>query len=208
MKKIEVRQSISGGQIKAQTRCPHCGKEAVFESLGKDDLVVDSCTQCGQRVCPNSQCRGHLFVVFEKGELVLSYPPIRLDFDAENIPERIKKTFEEALSCHAADSYVASAIMVRRTLEEICKDKGASGDNLKDKITDLKSKIVLPQELLKAMDEIRLLGNDAAHIEAKTYDKISSNELEVAISLTKEIMKSLYQYTALLEKIRALKKNS
>ena len=95
--------------------------------------------------------------------------------------------------------------MVRRTLEEICEDKGAKGGNLKARITDLESKIVLPRELLEAMDELRLLGNDAAHIEAKTYDQITSNELEVAIVLTKEIMKGLYQYSALLGKLRALK---
>jgi len=138
--------------------------------------------------------------------LVTSYPPIRLDFDSNNIPEKIRNTFEEALTCHASGSYVASAIMVRRTLEEICEDKSAQGSNLKARLKDLESKIVLPKELLEAMDELRLLGNDAAHIEAKDYDSISDNELEIAIDVTKEIMKGLYQYSSLLGKLRSLKK--
>jgi hypothetical protein len=94
---------------------------------------------------------------------------------------------------------VASAIMVRRTLEEICADRRAIGRDLKDRIQDLKTKIVLPQELLDAMDELRILGNDAAHLEAKAYDNISEEELNVAIEFTKEILKALYQYSSLLD---------
>ena len=191
---------------KVLTRCPQCGKEAVFENVGPHDYGIGNNFTCGQRKCPNPNCKGHLFVVLKSGQLAASYPPITLDFDTENIPERIKKTFEEALTCHSTGCFVASAIMVRRTLEELCEDKQAKGGNLKAKIKDLESKIVLPQELLDAMDEIRLLGNDAAHIEAKDFEKISENELEIAIEITKEIMKSLYQYSNLLGRIRSLKK--
>ena len=205
--KIEVKANSNQGHVRVQTRCPHCGREAVFEALGQHDVNVGDNNICGQRKCPNPECKGHLFFVFNNNEIIASYPPIMLDFNSENIPERIKSTFQEALSCHASGSYVASAIMVRRTLEEICEDKQAQGNNLKARITDLEKKIVVPKELLDAMDELRLLGNDAAHIEAKQFDNISSVELEVAIELTKEIMKSLYQYSNLLGRLRALKKN-
>ena len=85
-------------------------------------------------------------------------------------------------------------------------ERQAQGKDLKQRIADLRSKIVIPQELLDAMDELRILGNDAAHIEAKEYDSISDAEITVAIHFTKEILKSLYQYSALLTKLRALKK--
>jgi len=98
--------------------------------------------------------------------------------------------------------------MVRRTLEEICADLGAAGRDLKARIGDLKTKVVLPPELFEAMDELRLLGNDAAHIEAKSYDSIGTEELETAIEFTKEIMKGVYQYKGLLSKLRGLKKKT
>ncbi len=101
---------------------------------------------------------------------------------------------------------MASAIMIRKTLEEICLDKGATGDNLYKRIENLKSTIVLPKELLSAMQELRLLGNDAAHLEAKTFEQIGKDELEISIELTKEILKAVYQYESLLEKIQGLKK--
>ncbi|NMC21818.1 MAG: DUF4145 domain-containing protein, partial [Thermogutta sp.] len=74
------------------------------------------------------------------------------------------------------------------------------------RISDLRSKIVIPNELLDGMDELRILGNDAAHIEAKDYGEISDVEVTVAIAFTKEILKALYQYSSLLDKLRSLKK--
>jgi len=177
-----------------------------MEQLGQHDLNIGNQYVCGQRRCPNPQCHGHLFVVFRAGQVAAAYPPIRLDFDPENIPDRVLETFEEAISCHAATCFVAAAIMVRRTLEEVCAERQATGKDLKARINDLRTKIVIPTELLDAMDELRILGNDAAHVEAKQYDDISEEEVTVGIQFTKEILKSLYQYSTLLGKLRALKK--
>ncbi len=169
------------------------------------DLYIGENYSCGQRCCPNPECRGHLFLVFHVGKPVAAYPPIKLDFDPKNIPDKILATFEEAITCHAVGCFVASAIMVRRTFEEVCAERGAKGNNLKERITDLRSKIVIPSELLDAMDELRILGNDAAHIKAKDYENVSKEETTIAIEFTKEILKSLYQYTALLGELKSLK---
>ena len=52
------------------------------------------------------------------------YPPECLDFDATDIPEAVKKALIEAISCHSVECYAASALMVRRMLEELCKNRG------------------------------------------------------------------------------------
>ena len=173
--------------------------------LQDHDLNMNGEYSCGQRYCPNPRCRGHLFIVFRMNKPAVAYPPIKLDFDPKNIPDKIQTTFEEAITCHAIGCFVASAIMVRRTFEEVCADRGAKGNNLKERIADLRSKIVIPSELLDAMDELRILGNDAAHIEAKDYESVSKEEATIAIEFTKEILKSLYQYTSLLGKLKSLK---
>lgn len=183
--------------------CPYCQAKALFHPIGSD-LRISKRYICGQRVCPD--CRGHVFVVFEWDRLQKAYPPLRIDFDSCDIPERIVKSFSEALDCHAHNYHISAAIMVRRTLEEICADRGATGKDLKDRIRDLKGKVILPLELFDAMDELRLLGNDAAHIEAKSYEEVGAEELEAAIAFTKEILKGVYQYKGLLEKLQALKK--
>jgi hypothetical protein len=177
-----------------------------MEPLGQHDFALGGNYIAGQRRCPNPVCQGHLFVIFHKGELIKAYPPIRLDFDPENIPGKVIKSLEEAITCHSQGCFAAAAIMVRRTLEEVCAERSATGVNLKARIRDLGSKIVIPGELLDAMDELRILGNDAAHIEAKEYDEISDAGVTVAIQFTREILKSLYQYSALLGKLRALRR--
>jgi hypothetical protein len=56
------------------------------------------------------------------------------------------------------------------------------------------------------LDDLRLLGNDAAHTESTAYEQVSQEEVEVAIEFTKEVLKAVYQYRDLLNRMRALKK--
>ena len=65
---------------------------------------------------------------------------------------------------------------------------------------------VIPKDLLDAAHELRLLGNDAAHIEAKTYDEIGKEEVEVAIDLARELLKAVYQLASLVDRMRNLRK--
>lgn len=188
-------------------RCPKCGREGTMERLNNINDILVSRIYLSQRRCPNVNCHSHIFVASSSsGDILDSYPPERIDFEKKDIPENVLKTFEEAISCHANKCYKASGMMIRRTLEEICHNKGAKGDDLRKRLELLKSLIVVPQELFKGMDELRLLGNDAAHIEAKFYDEIGEEEVEVSIEFTREILKSIYQYQHLLNRLKALKK--
>jgi hypothetical protein len=120
-----------------------------------------------------------------------TYPAEMIDFDPVGVPERILASFTEAISCHANSCFKAAAIMVRRTLEEICLERGATGANLKTRIAALSGKVILPKELLEAADELRLLGNDAAHMEATVYDDVGQEEVEAGLEFCKEILKGV-----------------
>jgi len=98
--------------------------------------------------------------------------------------------------------------MVRKSLEELCLDRGAEGDNLKQRIHNLRNRIILPPELLEGLDDLRLLGNDAAHIESQEFNQIGQEEVEIGIEFTKEVLKAVYQYSALLNRLRSLKRDS
>jgi hypothetical protein len=88
--------------------------------------------------------------------------------------------------------------MVRRVLEELCDDKKATGSDLKQRLAALGTSVVVPKELLDAADELRLLGNDAAHISAKNYDSIGPEQATLAIELAKELLQAVYQMQASL----------
>lgn len=207
-------------------RCPSCGHIGAFgkvQQTGTNSPMRDAVTEAliedqknggtklktartfGMRVCPNDECRSVLFFVSTNGQRTC-FPPEIIDFDSSNLPPMILESLEEAIKCHASGCYRAAALMVRRTLEEMCKDKQASGDNLKERISKIGSLSILPAELLSAADELRILGNDAAHVKAKDYDKIGEAEVAIAIELTKELLKAVYQYTNLLKKLTDLKK--
>ncbi|MBL8523095.1 MAG: DUF4145 domain-containing protein [Betaproteobacteria bacterium] len=207
---VKLDRYQNSGHLTPSLRCPSCRQMGTFEALTNisDVHVLGQSQQwLGSKRCPNPKCRAHVFVVLDQNQtLVRSYPAELIDFDAANVPKAIADTFEEALICHAEECYVACAIMIRRTLEVLCDDKSAQGSNLRDRVAALRSKVVLPNELFSAMDELRLLGNDAAHIEAKTYDAIGKEETEVALTLTKEILKGVYQLDELVNRLKALKK--
>ena len=71
--------------------------------------------------------------------------------------------------------------------------------NLKDRLRDLGTKVILPQELLTGLDDLRLLGNDAAHIESQEFNAVGKEEVEIGIQFTKEVLKAVFQYSDLLE---------
>lgn len=197
------------------TRCPHCGHFGTFIPVAGNDIhtyhheqhrgdVIDN--YLGIRKCPNEKCQGHLFFIADNSRNVEHTSPSEtIPFDKENIPEKVLNAFEEAIKCHSNSCFIASAIMIRKTLEEICIDRGATGKNLFKKLEDLGGKILIPQELLSGMNELRLLGNDAAHIEAQTFSEIGKDEIEVSLEFAKEILKAVYQYENLLQKLKKLK---
>jgi hypothetical protein len=212
--------SAAFGAFVVQLRCPKCRANGAFHGVpgindaGFHRVVVQpngtraaNLFKYGIRLCPNPVCGEPLFVQFDSAnKLLKSYPAELLDFEPSGVPEKILESFEEALTCHANACFKAAAIMVRRTLEEICGNRNAEGKDLKARISSLGSKITVPKELLEAADELRILGNDAAHLEGKIYDDVGKEEVEVAIDLCKELLKAVFQLSSLVDRLRALKK--
>src|SRR5262249_12542810 len=110
-------------------RCPHCGKIGAFHGLGGlNDASWSIRTvnaaghpldkvnfRAGVRLCPNTDCNSIVLISFNAHENSnLVYPFELVEFDPIGIPEEIIKSFKEALLCHGAGCYRASALMVRR----------------------------------------------------------------------------------------------
>lgn len=194
-------------------RCPHCQQLGSFHSFGLQSLkyikesIPKSPTgiEASIRGCPNQSCNGLVFVIESGGKALRVEPPETIDFSPKGLPIECLETLKEAIACHAAGAYRASAMMVRRLLEEICHLNGAKGANLHQRLSSLKDRIVLPEALFHAMGELKALGNDAAHIEAIEYANIGREEAEDSIELAKEILKALYQLQGLVSRLQARK---
>jgi phage FluMu protein Com len=208
---FKVKSVSKGSASRISVRCPRCSQIGTFEGVGAfEDLITES-GRFGQRVCPNPDCRAHMFVVLDPAHLmrvVVSYPALRLDFDSSDIPPKVVAALEEAITCHSQRCFTAGAIMVRKTLEELCDERGATGSDLRARLNDLRGKALLPAELVDGLHELRLLGNDAAHLELKHFDGISEEAVTLAIDVTKEVLKRVYQSGTLIERLRVYKKTS
>jgi hypothetical protein len=213
---INTHPTLVSHSSAISVRCPACGQIGTFDRINHNGFTLQDVQVTGgmhfisgQRICPNNHCRTLLFFVWDsgKGGVAITFPSERLDFDSTNIPESITKAMAEAITCHAHSCFIASAIMVRKTLEELCHVQGATGNSLKERIRSLGTKIVLPQELMEGLDDLRLLGNDAAHIESQEFNSVGKEEVEIGIEFAKEVLKAAYQYSSLLAKLRSLKRN-
>ena len=204
---IQEGTQHTGKSPKVSWRCPVCLQFSTLDRMPGVDDAVQGQLRVGIRRCSNPVCLEAIFVeLVDHGVNVHAcYPSQVITFDSTNLPEGVVKSLKEALTCHAHQCFVAAAIMIRKTLEELCTHQNVTQGNLKTKIAQLANTITLPQELLAAMDELRLLGNDAAHIESRTFTEIGKTEIEVAIEFTQEILKAVYQYQHLLERLRLLK---
>lgn len=205
--KVDASKAHDANTI-VSLRCPGCRQQGTFDPLPQINDVMAGGALMGQRRCPNDKCHAHIFFVRQDGAIAVVYPAERLDFDSSGIPQPVVAAFEEAITCHAIRCFTAAAIMVRKALEELCTDRGATGPNLKERLKTLSSKIMVPQELIEGMDHLRLLGNDAAHIESQTYQQIGQEEVEIGLLFAKEVLKSVYPYATLLGRLKALQKGS
>jgi hypothetical protein len=196
-------------------RCPHCRELGSFNTLGPAKTYskgghvgpnpVVATYYATIRICPNVKCKGLIFVIEDAHGAVEIEPPQLLDFNPEGLAPRLRQTLTEAIACHGSGAYRAAAMMVRRLLEEICDENNAEGANLHQRIAALRSTIVLPEPLFEAMNELKALGNDAAHVEARAYDNIGAEEAADSIELAKEIVKALYQLKGLIARLQARK---
>ena len=100
-------------------------------------------------------------------------------------------------------------MMVRRTLELLCSSHGiAPNGDLANRIAGLREKVILPAPLIDGLTELRWLGNDAAHVEARNFSEVGAEEVRLGVAVAREILKSLYQmdeFVAKLQDLRARK---
>ncbi len=159
----------------------------------------------GHRRCPNTVCNTHVFFALQRDKLIAVYPAESLGFDSAGIPRPVASALEEAITCHASGCYRAAAMLVRRCFEELCHERGIVGKTLKSRIDNLDNKVRLPAEMLDGLHELRLLGNDAAHIESREYGNVGKEEVELAIAITRAVLQVVYQHAILVEQLKARK---
>lgn len=148
------------------------------------EVTLEKETWSSEEMEPNGQP-----IKYEK----LIYPT--LGTNERYIPKGVKDAFDAALKIRNLDGAIY-VLALRRSLEKMCKHKGAVGKDLFSKLKDLQDKKILPEIINELSYILRKEGNSAAHADDREFDQ---ETVSLMIEFTQTILD--YVYT-LPEKIK------
>lgn len=218
-------------EAKLTSECPDCGKHAVL-----NPIVLDVDKQSRTAICiPDyyvfehehqpmmeyhrraalrhcSNCDQIVLVVFDligdnKPRILQVFPPISEKMHTEGVSEMVIKLLNETLACYAAGCYRATCIMARRVIEEMCGEMGYTTGTLHQKLKQMADKGEIPQNIHAILNEVKLLGNDAAHVELRNFDDIQEEHAKSAVGIIKWILDHWFNESQTLSSLNALKKS-
>lgn len=149
--------------------CPHCGVyakqsfaycvngdwvadiahyEFVLGTTQDFHFIISKCDHCN-KIC-----------IWRHKQMVY---PNRGNAPAPNpdMPEEIKKDYEEAASIYTQSPRGAAALL-RLAIQKLSVDLGGKGKNINEDIKEL-VKRGLPEQIQKSLDIVRVIGNNAVH---------------------------------------------
>jgi hypothetical protein len=168
--------------------CPNCHEKtavSVRAAHERRDLGIEfeiaECNGCNYHV---------LLWRHSSSQKILKVFPNPLPKDTDSrIPEKIKEDYDEALLCLSVGAIRGAAILARRAVQTICKDKGAAKNDLKDQIDELFVNNIITKDLQSWAHEVRYVGNDAAHPNAQ---EVTPEDAEEIIDLLDSLCEVLY----------------
>lgn len=204
--------------------CPYCGQERQFNAKGnvslelpqgcqtlahgtpvRFDVYAYQCVMCGGLLMAEIKRSGS----YTLGGSERTYPswiPKRM----EGLPDAVASCLHEAQMCFSVGAWNATAVLVRRAVEECCREKGAKKWKLEQKIDELAATNVITSQLRDWAHEVRFIGNDGAHGSKSTktadpskqdYDEfeptvipldVTEEDAKAAIAFADELFKYVY----------------
>jgi hypothetical protein len=195
--------------------CPRCGRIAAFELQGGDvalkpngseRAIVVKCMGCGDSV-----------VVVERRTVVLpdgrgvAYEGIHWwpfaglgDLDPD-VPVHVCSAYSEGMRALSVKAARAAVVMFRGMLAQVVADKGSTTAQAKNtlyaKLEQMSQEGSLHPSLVEWAQEIRLIGNAAAHPDA--LDPVSDEEAADLARLCRQLLSFIYEVPARIARNRA-----
>lgn len=166
--------------------CPNCHQRTAITTRAKYD------SSSGRYEI--AECNGCDFFVMVKRNQSNSgisqvYPYPLPGATDERIPQKIRRDFDEALLCLSVSAVRGAAVLARRALQTICRDKGATKKDLKNQIDELFANNIITKDLKDWSHEVRYVGNDAAH---SNDNEVQKEDAEEIIELLESLCEVLY----------------
>ena len=179
---------------KAQTRTT-----VLFATEGQDDDEIHSerLLFCRCPSCASPFLLSQLFReteidngVFERDWVSTSvlYPPPSRTIPAD-LPQLVSTGYREAIRCEEAEAWLATAVMVGRTLEAVAVAETGSKTMLAKGWKEMQEQGIISAELASWGDELRYLRNIAAH---PTDKEVTSQDAREALDFLEAIIETIY----------------
>ncbi|MCL1881200.1 MAG: DUF4145 domain-containing protein [Oscillospiraceae bacterium] len=208
-----MNKSLENKEAQKVLQCLYCGNKTKMDMVGQHIYrwEDDEGCYCGVDIykmfsCPICEKVTFHYAYWENGmygrngemieEEEILYPVNSIDSKA--MPQKIKDSFEAAIKIRNIDNAVC-LMALRRTLELVCVDKGATEWGLKDKIKELVQNGILPDFLREASSFTKILGDSAAH--DKGFD-LNNHDINIIIDFVEYIIEYLYVLPYKLEKYK------
>lgn len=89
--------------------------------------------------------------------------------------------------------------MCRKTLEGVCEDHGVNKGNLQKRLEALRGQGVIEGRLYSWADELRLVGNDAAH---DVNVEVDASDARDTVDFTRAVLEYVYTFRDRFENFR------
>lgn len=163
--------------------CPHCGNHAPQRFIGTHSRLADPKEETAYYtlVACETCDRGLLYVsgyvkptpaMFYGGGFSLKDKQLvwpNAGTLHESVPDAVRACYEEAAGIKGR-SPNGFANQIRRALEALCQDRGATNRTLAENIRELASRGEIPPVLSEMTDLLRILGNIGSHAAAQTVE--------------------------------------
>ena len=116
---------------------------------------------------------------------------------AYELPAGVYEIYRETHAALCNKQQALAGMGMRAIVEAVCKQKGATGDNLQQQIESLASLKVITPEGAEILHGVRYMGNDAAH-EVRRHKEV---ELVVAFDVVEYLLTGVYLLPARAEKL-------
>ena len=170
------------------------GAERMF---GEVQATFYRCPGCESPNVGLAERRGYASSDIDKtanGEQAVWLPQPVQGHDYVNVPPAIAAAADEAHRCRSIDAVRGTVILARAVIEATCKDKGATGRTLFDRIDALHAMGLINELVRQEAHEIRLVGNDMAH--GDFGSGVSSSDADDVLDLMAEVLEEVYQRPA------------
>lgn len=159
---------------------------------------IYSCKVCGEITVNREEW--HSEDTYPDGKIIVKstiiYPQVTNK--NSNMPEGVFEAFEAAVKVRHIDGAIC-ALSIRRALEKMCKDKGATHRDLYSKLKHLADTKILPPIIDEMAYVLKQLGNAAAHADDVLFDE---EMVASMIEFTQIILDYVYNMPAKLKAVQ------